>query len=48
MDVKFRKYDNKTVSLNGFFYTFNSSFSWVHFNVFAVLALYSLGVTDAY
>ena len=43
-DVKVRKYDNKTVSSNGFVYTFNSSFSWVHFNVFVVLAFSSLSV----
>jgi hypothetical protein len=36
MDVKFRKYDNKTVSSNGFDYTFSGSFGWVHFNVFTV------------
>jgi len=45
MDIKFHKYDNKTVvSSNGSAYTFNSSFSWVHFNVFTVPGPYL--VTD--
>ena len=47
MDVKFRKYDNTTVSYNGFVYTFSGSYSWVHFNVFTV-AFSSAARTDSF
>jgi len=46
MDVKFRKYDNTTVSYNGFVYTFSGSYSWVHFNVFTVA--FSSARTDSF
>jgi hypothetical protein len=46
MDVKIRKYDNTTVSYNGFVYTFSGSYNWVHFNVFTVA--FSSARTDSF